>query len=1254
MPSASDSRYAIPGFISILVVLGVLAVGNQTFDPLRPSAKETIDYSESSFTRVEARLWQDPFAAVEAYDASEIGSTESNSHDLKTAVSFLKISLAELESRSRVDAEEVKNYHSLLLKCLDLTLSSTKQLTAEVVCEPNRLNAPVLARWARERRSPELFAEQVRSELKSKWTDKTKLLLLPVTLPVGDYADLIERRHRSRYAVVAALSQHGFLPSDSEHIRVLRDYRLHCELGDACVDQDIPYEYFSFNPLLAGEEKDADGWVALVMWLQDGSLNKVLRPAMEQLSVELNHALSPVSNAETHIAEAERAMPAAVTAKAAEAGTADDRSKTVSTYLLGPYASSRLPPEDYKYRPPGAGNDDTVTKDPNYVPAEDPGHIEVINWSATNRIDADDAWGIVNAVSTDSQLLEVLSTVVERRVRGRSPKVVPTCDKSRPFVIPDEKAKYDRTVLLISEGDTGYATYLNSCAKKMFSRMEYEVIELAYLRGIDGQYPGHSPKKPADDSVKNGDSKSVSASLLQSGYSETSAGTSQFDYLRRLAKRLGDQRQRVDAIGVLGSDPYDKALVLQAMRSEYPNAVYFTTDLYSLFLREDSANNYRNLLVAASHDLAPKEAGGGKLGRDWPPLRDSYQSALYEATSLAAAAAFKAAKKTPEASNPPRTPDAAATANNTVAKQSGVKHQPVARVFEVGRGRTFELTDQSPTASTTRSGASAWLAFWTVHLLALFYFCAVVVQQLTIWKTATQTDKEKPEGDAITALALRTAAAATCIAAVTVMLDWTLDLIGTALKQYLYASQFTPSSSEQTVALAVLLLACACSLTFISIRPPGLYKIAIKQDASSDEKDRVAAETKLRAVISLTIVACFSVGYFIVWWLPNLLSGQVRELWSISQGVSVWPPLGIAALIIILSFVIYYFIEARKLFLAQDLKKQFLADKINPESGDSYLLDELKSFYSSLVGDLEPTWRDHGKYTISVLLLLYAFSLIALVDNGGALLFAATFHGGTGTIDIAQLLIVIPVSLFSVSLFLVGREARKMLEAIRNQDTQRADIRIQKDYESLRSLSSGNAAMQELVDKGAWMDGPLTAHARIYFENSKKPKTLYRKERFSASIQNALADIELVEMITKQLQRLFYIPVIILVMFSIAALPLFDPWPVSKPVLLFGCLVTTALVLQAWRLDYAARSVQKNLISVLSARHASIEHMAASKEITAPVLDMLTYAIHSIKNEHEGAFLPLTSLPLVRIIILTVGALGLILSQAIFGIGYSL
>ena len=59
---------------------------------------------------------------------------------------------------------------------------------------------------------------------------------------------------------------------------------------------------------------------------------------------------------------------------------------------------------------------------------------------------------------------------------------------------------------------------------------------------------------------------------------ETPVGRSQLDYLRRLVEQLKQEERTADgefkAIGVLGSDVYDKLMILQALRKNFPTRCF--------------------------------------------------------------------------------------------------------------------------------------------------------------------------------------------------------------------------------------------------------------------------------------------------------------------------------------------------------------------------------------------------------------------------------------------------------------------------------------------------------------------------------------------------------------------------------------------------------------------------------------------------------------------------------------------------------
>jgi nucleotide-binding universal stress UspA family protein len=162
------------------------------------------------------------------------------------------------------------------------------------------------------------------------------------------------------------------------------------------------------------------------------------------------------------------------------------------------------------------------------------------------------------------------------------------------------------------------------------------VHHFGYLRGLDGDLSGSGNGK-IDDSAK----KSLVKVAQTEGLTqlEPAVGTSQFDYLRRLIQRikhLDQELQEKDqgsirAFGILGTDVYDKLLILQALKDEFPHYIFFTTDLDARYLSPKHYKWTRNLIIAAPFGL---ELSPG-LQTMVPPFRSSYQTSLYLAVKTA-------------------------------------------------------------------------------------------------------------------------------------------------------------------------------------------------------------------------------------------------------------------------------------------------------------------------------------------------------------------------------------------------------------------------------------------------------------------------------------------------------------------------------------------------------------------------------------------------------------------------------------------
>jgi hypothetical protein len=175
-------------------------------------------------------------------------------------------------------------------------------------------------------------------------------------------------------------------------------------------------------------------------------------------------------------------------------------------------------------------------------------------------------------------------------------------------------------ILVITESDTRYSRAVFRQLQEKF-KGKAVLFPYSYLRGLDGRSENVTT---TPESTKLESNDTVALILQGWGIAEKSSGTSQFDYLRRLALRFGSGTKEwkaadVAAVGVLGSDIYDKMLVLQAVRRALPSAIFFTTDLDALYLEQESQQFTRNLVVASAESLDVSNV---------PPMRDSYQTVL--------------------------------------------------------------------------------------------------------------------------------------------------------------------------------------------------------------------------------------------------------------------------------------------------------------------------------------------------------------------------------------------------------------------------------------------------------------------------------------------------------------------------------------------------------------------------------------------------------------------------------------------------
>ena len=149
-----------------------------------------------------------------------------------------------------------------------------------------------------------------------------------------------------------------------------------------------------------------------------------------------------------------------------------------------------------------------------------------------------------------------------------------------------------------------------------------------YFQGIDGRLPGDKNAGRPDE--KNGEDSTAWKEPLpgRPGSSVPAVGYSRIDYLRRTVEHLKRENSSWKAIGVVGSDVYDKILLIRVLKYYFPGTILFTTDLDARLLDPAEYPSTRNLLIASHYGLELRE----DLQRDVEPFRSVYQTSEFLAT----------------------------------------------------------------------------------------------------------------------------------------------------------------------------------------------------------------------------------------------------------------------------------------------------------------------------------------------------------------------------------------------------------------------------------------------------------------------------------------------------------------------------------------------------------------------------------------------------------------------------------------------
>ncbi|MFO1438816.1 MAG: hypothetical protein U1F81_10930 [Verrucomicrobiaceae bacterium] len=523
--------------------------------------------------------------------------------------------------------------------------------------------------------NPEDLARVIASRSTGKGTRQPVLILPMLTRPHTDAASS-EKRMRMRQAVVNALYVAGYVAEDMRYLQVVRVPTWNSEgpqPAKGAFDLDIPFEWFyppkgSPAPAPFTKENDPRHRRVLVLWVNNKQLGQQQLTRLREL---MNLLLPPFQD-----------TPDADPAKMIV---------TPMVKVMGPFETEYLAHlvaekkdikgylKDFPGRVPDFSLD--VLPAASRVPGSWPGRMEVVSHNATasaesvlrsagfgqdeldspslppeKRLDtmmngsqATEAL-FQRTINTDDHVARALLEELERRSRS-----LPWQDK---YWKEGTSLKTSGRVAIISEMDTPYGRELplmyreearrrlemsRKTSGKLWKDLgegvnagsvsDESIVWFPYFRGLDGRVSlaAKAQAKPAGAAKKDGTSDYLP--------DEEPVGANQSDSLRRLAAQIeelhGQMRKEggegIVAIGVLGSDIFDKLMILRALRPRLPQALFFTNNLDAWLWHKDEIPGTRNLIVGSPYGLSL----AAEFQHGVPPFRDSYQTSAYAGTMAA-------------------------------------------------------------------------------------------------------------------------------------------------------------------------------------------------------------------------------------------------------------------------------------------------------------------------------------------------------------------------------------------------------------------------------------------------------------------------------------------------------------------------------------------------------------------------------------------------------------------------------------------